>query len=362
MDLGQRNAVFTKRPLVPLAKLFRFADAFALLPNPNYDMVHSINAVPLLTRRPYLITFEDFLPRVPEDRYIAWLEDWLRKKLLDPQCVALIAMSEYARRQFWRQHRYFDRLADLEGKLQVIYPATHPKRTAPKQPSGRLKLVFVGGDFLRKGGPALVRTHERLKKEGIPVETTVVSYLRFPPSDYVAPLSLAYARSEFSRLNQPGITLHKGLPHAQVMKLVEEADYVVFPTLHDTFGLISLEALSFGTPVIASATCVQPEIIEDGQCGFLLPIENDEQVGKWKWLYRYNDPGYLDAYKKTIEVFSEALSERLIQCWESGQKEYVRLSEAALDRVRSKFSPVKARDTLEHLYERCRQAKPHGRF
>ena len=360
-DVGQRNAVFIERSLVPLAKLHRSADAFAPLPEPGYDIIHSLNAVPLLTRRPYLITFEDYLPRVPEDRYVGWLEDWLREKLLSSQCVRLIAISEYARRQFRWQNRHFDRLADLERKLQVIYPVFRLKRTTPKRPSGRLKLLFVGGDFLRKGGPAVVRSHERLRKEGIPVETIVVSRLAPPSSDYVAPLSLAYAQQEFGRLNQPGITVHKVLPHGQVMELMEEADYLVFPTLHDTFGFVSLEALSCGTPVIASRTCVQPEIIEDGRCGFLLPMDNDEQVGKWKWLYRNKDPEYLDAYRQTIEGLSRALSDRLMQHWTSGQKEYTRLSEGALERMRTRFNPEKARESLEQLYELCGSMGPSRR-
>ncbi|MBI3321915.1 MAG: glycosyl transferase family 1, partial [Candidatus Omnitrophica bacterium] len=171
MDLGQRNAVFVKRPLVPLRRLFSWADAFALLPEPDFDMIHSFNAIPILTRRPYIVTYEDYLPRVPEDRYIGWLERRLRNSLLEDRCVAVVAASEYARRQFHWQHRDWTGRAAVEQKTHRIYPAVPVTRTQPKQPSpSRLKLVFVGGDFMRKGGPAVLRTHERLARQGVPVE------------------------------------------------------------------------------------------------------------------------------------------------------------------------------------------------
>src|SRR5215211_2634611 len=69
IEMGQRNATFVKRPLTPLRRLFDWADAIALLPEFDFDIVHSKNAVPLFTKRPYIITFESYLPRVPEDRY-----------------------------------------------------------------------------------------------------------------------------------------------------------------------------------------------------------------------------------------------------------------------------------------------------
>ncbi len=354
VELGQRNAVFVKRPLTPLRRVLPWSDAFALLPEPDYDIIHSQNAVPLLTRRPYLITFESFLPRVPEDRYLGWLEAWLQKRLLSEQCVSLLAWSQYALRQFRWQNRNFTGLKELEAKTDVLYPTVPLRHSEPKKPSGRLKLLFVGADFMRKGGPALLRAHSRLQKRGLPVETVIVSSLRWNPDDYIGPPSEEYVRQETARLDQEGVVHYHSLPNADVLRLMAEADYFVFPTFHDTFGFAPLEALSCATPVLATDTCAQPEIVADGQCGYLLPFENEANIGKWKWIYRNREPGYLEAYDAAIERLSEAIAETLAMCWETPGR-YEAMSAAAIAQVRSRFDQGQARARLEQLYERCRQ-------
>jgi glycosyltransferase involved in cell wall biosynthesis len=352
IDVGQRNATFIKRPLTPLRRLFAWADAFALLPEPDYDVIHTINAVPLLTKRPYIITFESYLPRVPEDRYIEWLDRWLQKRLLSSQCVALIAMSDYARRQFRWQNRNSLHTPALEAKMRVIYPAISPRRKEPKKASSKLKLLFVGKDFMRKGGPALLRAHTRLRQQGIPVETIIVSALRWTADNYIGPPSEAYVEKEIQRLSQDGVVHYQTLPNTDVLRLMEEADFFVSPTFHDTFGFAQLEALACGTPVIATNTCAQPEIVEDMQCGYLLPFENEANVGKWIWMNRKHDTGYLDAYDRTIAQLSETIVEKLITHWES-RSNYEAMSCAALERVQSRFAKQIARDQLEKLYELC---------
>jgi glycosyltransferase involved in cell wall biosynthesis len=266
----------------------------------------------------------------------------------------LLAWSQYALRQFRWQNRNFAGLKKLETKTEVLYPAVPLRRTAPKKPSSRLKLLFVGSDFMRKGGPALLRAHSRLRKQGVPVETTVVSSLRWKVDDYIGPPSAEYVRQETARLAQEGVVHYPGLPNADVLRLMEEADYFIFPTFHDTFGFAPLEALSCATPVLATDTCAQPEIVADGRCGYLLPFENDKKVGKWKWIYRNREPDYLGAYDAAVECLGEAIAERMTACWGS-RGDYEAMSAAAIEQVRSRFDQEKARRRLEQLYELCRR-------
>jgi glycosyltransferase involved in cell wall biosynthesis len=358
IDLGQRNATFIKRRAFPQVKgverFFRWAEAFNVLPERGYSIVHSFNAVPLLTvGRPYIITFEDYMPRILEDRYVRWLETRLQRAMLSRRCVALVAMSEYARRQFRWQNRNFCGSSDLEAKMRVIYPAILLRRTEPKTWSGKLKLLFVARDFTGKGGPALLRAHEQLRRQGLPVETTVVSSLECG-GDYIRPPSEAYLRKEFTRLAQSDVVHYPGMPNPDVLRLMEEADFVVIPTLYDSFGFAPLEALAGGTPVIATATCAQPEIVDDGRCGYLLPLENEPNVGRWVWTYRHKDPDYLEAYERTMQCLADALVAKLMTWWES-RSNYEALSGAAIERVRSRFDKQSAREQLEQLYESCRR-------
>ncbi len=362
VNFGQRNATFVKRPWTPLHKALYWADAFAILPEPDYDIVHAINAVPVLSRRPYVLSFEDYLPRVPEDRYVGWLQRRLQPALMSSRCVALLALSEYAVRQFQHQNRGFAGRNELEAKLEVRYPAVAPRRTEPKERLGEtLRLLLVGRDFMHKGGPALLRAHAQLRTRGVPVQTTIVSSLYSRTDEpYVYPSSPSLIEHEIARLAQDGVTHYHSVPNATVLQLMEEADFFVFPTLHDTFGYVALEALACGTPVLASATNALPEIVEDGRCGFLLPLELDGQLGRWAWTYRTRESGFVEAWETATDSLASAIVERLSECWESpGQ--YALLSTGALERVRTRFNIDGARERLEQLYERCREQLPARR-
>lgn len=356
IDLGQRNARFRRGVLTPLRRILRWGDAVTCLPQPGTDIIHSFNAVPL-TRKPHVITFEDYLPRTPADRRVAWVERALQPLLLREKCVALLALSEYAARQFRQQNRDFERLAELQDKMEVLYPAVRLRRQRPKQTPDVLRLLFVGNDFMRKGVPALVRAHTALRRRGIPVETTIVSTLQWAQDDYIGPPNEEIVQGERRALGGEGLHCIPGLPNAQALELMEEATFLVLPTLHDTFGYVTLEALAGATPVIATATCVLPEVIEDGVSGYLLPFENDPEVGKWVWTYRTADPQYQTEYRDTMERLGSDLTDRLSAFWEGSRHDYEEMSAGALTRARTRFGIERARAKLEGVYETCRRMR-----
>lgn len=358
VDLGQRDTTFVSRRWTPQTRLLgEWAGAAAFAVDPGYDAIHSLNAVPILTRRPYVLTFEDHLPRLWDGGRHPRIPEWLRQQLAKPRCVAILAMSEYAIRQFRVQNRGARDLPALEAKLELLRPAIAPAVDEPKAPApDALRLLFVGKDYFRKGGPALLQAHERLRAQGIPVQTTVVSSMLWSPDDYIGPPSQPYVERERARLAQPGVAHHAGLPNAEVLALLRASDFLALPTLHDTFGYASLEALAAGTPVIASDTCAQPEIVEHGRSGFLLPLERDDEVGKWPWVDRRTEPGYQGAYEAAIEGLAASLTEQLVAHWAT-RDGYTAMSQAALDRVRERFDRDRARDRLEQLYDRMRAAR-----
>lgn len=54
----------------------------------------------------------------------------------------------------------------------------------------------------------------------------------------------------------------------------------VLPSEHESFGLAALEALACGVPVVASNTEGLPELIADGECGFLCNVGDVEAFAK----------------------------------------------------------------------------------
>ncbi len=63
------------------------------------------------------------------------------------------------------------------------------------------------------------------------------------------------------------------LPRADVVQLLSHASVFVCPSVYEPFGLINLEAMACGLPVVASAVGGIPEIVVEGQTGYLVGFE-----------------------------------------------------------------------------------------
>jgi alpha-maltose-1-phosphate synthase len=63
------------------------------------------------------------------------------------------------------------------------------------------------------------------------------------------------------------------LPRAELVQFMSHASVFVTPSIYEPFGMINVEAMACGVPVVASAVGGIPEIVVDGQTGFLVPLE-----------------------------------------------------------------------------------------
>jgi alpha-maltose-1-phosphate synthase len=67
-------------------------------------------------------------------------------------------------------------------------------------------------------------------------------------------------------------------PHRETLQLLHEHHVMVFPSLCEGFGLVILEAMAQGLPVITTANTGGPDVIEDGIDGFIVPIRDPEAI------------------------------------------------------------------------------------
>jgi glycosyltransferase involved in cell wall biosynthesis len=122
-------------------------------------------------------------------------------------------------------------------------------------------ILFVGLQFERKGGDVLVQSFRRIRSE--------------VPS---ARLLLAGVPADF--MTEPGVTclgvLDKNRPAeaAALAAAYASADVFALPTRFEPFGIAFVEAMHFGLPCVGPNAWAVPEIIEDGETGFLVPVDD----------------------------------------------------------------------------------------
>jgi glycosyltransferase involved in cell wall biosynthesis len=68
------------------------------------------------------------------------------------------------------------------------------------------------------------------------------------------------------------------IDHAQ--RLMPACDIITVPSRWEGFGLVTLEAMGWARPLIASRTSALPEIVIDGETGLLVPPENSQALAK----------------------------------------------------------------------------------
>jgi glycosyltransferase involved in cell wall biosynthesis len=114
-----------------------------------------------------------------------------------------------------------------------------------------VRLLFVGGDFRRKGGPALLESLTGSLADR--VELDIVT------KDAVEP--------------RAGVRVHHGLTanSSQLLRLFADADVFVLPTHADCLGVVLMEAAAAGLPVVTTRVGGVGEAVRDGETGLLVP-------------------------------------------------------------------------------------------
>jgi glycogen synthase len=81
--------------------------------------------------------------------------------------------------------------------------------------------------------------------------------------------AIALAREHHGEI----VWIEKMVSRPEAIALYSSASVFVCPSIYEPFGIINLEAMACGTPVVASAVGGIKEVVVDGETGFLIPLE-----------------------------------------------------------------------------------------
>ncbi len=141
-------------------------------------------------------------------------------------------------------------------------------RRPPRQ-GGDLTVVFVGRMENRKGTLDLLKATPEVVHEIPEVRFVLIGADR--PHCPGGRTHEQYIADELPGEVQQRITLAGRLPDDELNRWLKRADLFVAPSLYESFGLVFLEAMRWGTPVIGTTAGGIPEIVEDGESGVLVP-------------------------------------------------------------------------------------------
>jgi glycosyltransferase involved in cell wall biosynthesis len=193
-------------------------------------------------------------------------------------------------------------LAEREGfdetGFEVVHYGIKPGAEPPPLPSATT-LAVVGRLIPIKGHAVLLRAlaAARARVPGLRLRVAGDGPLAVELRSAVRDLGLDDAVSFLGRV-------------APVAPVLEAAGVVVVPSFGEGFGMVALEAMERGRPVVASAVGGLPEIVEDGRTGLLVPPGDADALAR-AIEQLAGDPGRASAMgaagrMRAVEEFSQA--------------------------------------------------------
>ena len=191
-------------------------------------------------------------------------------------------------------------------------------------------VVFVGRITRQKGLPYFLRAAREL-----PDDVQLVLCAGAPDTKEIA-AEVDGLVAQLKEKRSGVVLITEMLPQPEVAAILDAADVFITPSVYEPLGIVNLEAMALGLPVVGTATGGIPDVIVDGETGYLVPIDQKTD-GTGTPL----DP----------EAFERAMAERLIKILDDPAMAR-RMGQAGLERARTHFSWEAIGAKTVELYKR----------
>jgi len=216
----------------------------------------------------------------------------------------------------------------VEIPVEVVYNAVDYQEFNPSYRGKELRekfdirrnekvILYVGWVIRRKGPQVLLQSLKYLKRENI--KTIIVG----PDHGLKSELENIIDKNN---LHQQALLIGE-VSYRDLRALYALADILVFPTItkDEGFGIVALEAMASGTPVIASNIAAIPEVVIDQQTGLLFEPSNEEDLAE-KIKYLLNN----EKIRKKLGEQARKISMSRFT-WESSAKKLLEIYKRVLE-------------------------------
>lgn len=191
-----------------------------------------------------------------------WRHDWMRERMAEEFEAAdhVFCCSELAK-QTMVSHGVSEKKI-FANPLGIDLQRFCPRRTSKEDHVFRI--VCVGAMTPRKGTHYLVKAFERAQ-----IPNAELWFIGAPPTDRILQEIVSDSCSRNSRILVKG-----SFPESHLPSVYQQCDLFVLPSLSDGWGMVVLQAMACGLPVIVTEMTGSKEVVEHGVSGWVIPSRN----------------------------------------------------------------------------------------
>ncbi len=180
----------------------------------------------------------------------------------------IIAMTEWERNEIAKYNINSDKIDTIPIGINLKkFRKTKTSYFRERGIEGQI-LLFVGQPTRRKGWQYFLNAMPRINKEFPEAKAVFIGYRRSLEMDeMIKKLKI-----------EDSVSVFGFLPEEEKISAFQSADAFVFPTLYEGFGMVFLEAMASGLPIITTDVAGNKEIIEHGKNGFLVRPKDEKSV------------------------------------------------------------------------------------